>query len=66
MGFRCILRKGRLKVKYEFKELETNKVKNLFKKLGISQELAKPMPLCDVYNYLEDNGNTPTHRKIGF
>ena len=22
--------------------------------------------LCDVYNYLEDNGNNPTNRKIGF
>ena len=62
----AILRKGRLKVKYEFKDLKTNKVKKLFEKLGISPELAKPMPLCDVYNYLEDNGNNPTHHKIGF
>ena len=62
----AILRKGRLKVKYEFKDLKTNKVKKLFEKLGISLELAKPMPLCDVYNYLEDNGNNPTHHKIGF
>ena len=63
---KAITRKGRMKIKYEFKDLNKDKVKKIFKTMGIDENLAKPMPLCDVYNYLEDNGNNPTNRKIGF
>ena len=63
---KAILRKGRMKIKYEFKDLTKEKVKEIFKKIGIDESLAKPMPICDVYNYLEDNGNTETIKKIGF
>ena len=62
---KALLRKGRLKLKYEFKELSVDKVENLFKKLGI-QHPAKEMALCDVYNYLEDNGHKENRKKVGF
>lgn len=62
---KALLRKGRLKLKYGFKELSVDKVANLFKKLGI-QHPAKEMPLCDVYNYLEENGHSENKKKVGF
>ena len=63
---KAILRKGRMRVKYEFKDLKKNKVEKIFEKLGIDKSLAKDMPLCDAYNFLEDNGNNTTKNKIGF
>lgn len=62
---KALLRKGRLKLKYEFKELTKDRVANLFKKLNINSP-AKEMPLCDVYNYTENNGNSENKKKIGF
>lgn len=67
----ALLRKGRMKVKYEFKELQKEKVAEIFKKLDVDETLAKDMPLCDIYNYLEDNGNEDTNKNkqaklIGF
>jgi hypothetical protein len=64
---KAILRKGRLKAKYEFKDLSKEKVKAIFKSKGIDENLAKEMPLCDVYNFLEDNGTEDNGKKqIGF
>jgi len=63
---KAILRKGRMKVKYEFKDLKVEKVREIFRKTGVDESLAKEMPLCDVYNYLEDNGADKPTRKIGF
>jgi len=63
---KAILRKGRMKVKYEFKDLKKDKVEKIFEKIGIDKTLAKDMPLCDVYNFLEDNGNNIARNKIGF
>lgn len=60
----ALLRKGRLKIKYEFGDLTKEKVEILFNKLGI-KGIPKEMPLCDVYNYAEDNG-VKVKRKIGF
>lgn len=64
----AILRKGRLRVKYEFKELHAEKVKALADKLGITIPEIKPMPLCDIYNFEHDNGVKPEvlRKKIGF
>lgn len=63
----AVLRKGRLALKYEFKELESDKVKALAESLGIDIPEIKPMPLCDIYNYLVDNGtNKKEQKKIGF
>lgn len=63
---KAILRKGRMKLKYEFKKLAKDKVANLFKKLGLPESEAKEMALCDIYNYLEDNGNKQERKRIGF
>jgi hypothetical protein len=62
----ALLRKGRLKMKYEFKDLDAKKVKKLFKELGLDESKAKSMPLCDVYNFEEDNGVKQEKTKIGF
>lgn len=64
----AVLRKGRLKVKYEFKELASEKVKVLADKLGITIPEIKPMPLCEIYNFEHDNGvKAPEpRRKVGF
>lgn len=62
---KAILRKGRLKIKYEFKDLCKEKVEKLFEKLGFDKNLAKEMPLCDIYNFNDDNGNK-VKNKIGF
>lgn len=61
----AIKRKGRTKVMYEFKNLKKEKVEKLFKELNVDVSFAKDMPLCDIYNFLEDNG-TAKQEKIGF
>jgi hypothetical protein len=63
---KALLRKGRLKVKYEFKDLKKDKVEKIFEKMGVDRSLASDMPLCDVYYYLEDNGYNKETKKIGF
>jgi SpoVK/Ycf46/Vps4 family AAA+-type ATPase len=62
---KAILRKGRLKVKYEFKDLTKDKVEKIFEKQNIPTEYAKEMPLCDAYNFSEDDYNENIS-KIGF
>lgn len=62
---KAILRKGRLKLKYEFKKLTSDKVKTLGKELGKNLP-NQEMTLCDIYNFEEDNGGTKQTRKIGF
>lgn len=64
----AVLRKGRLKLKYEFKALTPDKTQALAKKLGKDIPEGKSLPLCEIYNYGEDNGakETATKRPIGF
>ena len=62
----ALLRKGRLKLQYEFKELEKDKVKKIFTKLNINPELATKMPLCDVYNFNEPKNNSNKRKRVGF
>lgn len=65
----ALLRKGRLKCRYEFKPLQGERLKSLALELGLELsdcELKEGLPLCDLYNYnseveVEDKG-----RKIGF
>lgn len=62
---KALLRKGRLKIKYEFKDLSKDKVQDLFTKLNIDKP-AKSMPLCEIYN-IDDNGTEQKEiRKVGF
>lgn len=63
---KAILRKGRLKKKYEFKFLTPSKTKQLAEKLGIQVEEGASLPLCDIYNYGEDTGAKVTNKSIGF
>ena len=62
----ALKRKGRTKITYEFKELELDKVANLFKKFGITDKPNKKMRLCDIYHYKDANGNEKKYTKIGF
>ena len=61
----AILRKGRMRLKYEFKKLKADKAVALGKKLGVEVP-HEDMALCDVYNYLQDVGNKTEKQKIGF
>lgn len=47
---KALLRPGRLLSKYEFKELELNKSKNLAAKLGLKRIIAKPHTIAELYN----------------
>lgn len=63
---KALTRKGRMKIKYEFKKLKVDKVAKLFKKFNIT-DTPKEMPLCDIYNYEEENGaNVGRSNRIGF
>ena len=61
----ALLRKGRLSLKYEFGKLSKDRVQKLFDKLGIDVKAPGDLPLCDIYNYLVDNGQKEK-KKIGF
>lgn len=62
---KALLRKGRLKIKYEFDKLDKIKAQNLINKLGKDFTVTEPMALCDIYNIEEDNG-VKSKKKIGF
>lgn len=62
---KALLRKGRLKIKYEFDKLDKIKAQNLINQLGKDFTVTEPMALCDIYNLEEDNG-IKSKKKIGF
>lgn len=63
----AILRKGRLKIKYEFGKLKAQKVQKLASKLGKAIPNGSDLPLCDVYSYgVENNGEQKSRPKVGF
>lgn len=47
---KAILRKGRLVTRYEFKELQVDKVNKLRSKLSLKEDATEPMTLADIYN----------------
>lgn len=63
---KAIMRKGRLKLKYEFKPLCKEKVAKIFEKRGLDPKLAKDMTLAEIYNFEEDNGANNKRKKVGF
>lgn len=64
---KALLRKGRLKVKYEFGKLDKNKSQNLINNLGKIYKVTEPMVLCDIYNLEENTGYSEKKQtKIGF
>lgn len=62
----ALLRKGRLIAKYEFKELEIDKARELSKKLGYDSNLNERMTLTDIYNQSDREFNKPKRELIGF
>ena len=64
---KALLRKGRLKLKYEFAKLSADKVVALGKKLNKNLP-HREMALCDIYNYEDDNNGKQVNKpnKIGF
>jgi energy-coupling factor transporter ATP-binding protein EcfA2 len=65
----AILRKGRLKLQYEFDKLTVEKANKLFEKLGKDRVTDTPLTLADIYNDLAPTVGTVTttpKRKIGF
>jgi hypothetical protein len=62
---KALLRKGRCKINYEFKELAADKVEKLAKKLKINISEYKAMTLADIYNFSEEVKEKKT-KKIGF
>jgi len=65
---KAILRKGRLKAIYEFKDLETEKVEKLFEKLNITDKTPKSMSIAEIYNQSDTDFEAPksNRKKIGF
>ncbi len=62
----AVLRKGRLKFRYEFKPLEDDKVNQLLKSLNIEVTTNEPMVLADIFNYTQNNGSEENKKVIGF
>lgn len=65
---KALLRKGRLKVKYEFGKLTKDKAIKLAEKLGKDTNISEAMSLCDVYTS-ENNGGESIVKprpRIGF
>jgi len=64
---KAILRKGRLKGKYEFKELAASKVEKILNKMEIYDIEPRPMTLAEIYNITDNQVETEQYRKaIGF
>ena len=65
---KALLRKGRLKLKYEFKNLTKDKVKNFFaKKYPELTAPDKEMSLADLYNYTDTADlSSDNKRSVGF
>lgn len=64
----AITRKGRLKVKYEFKPLCQEKAQALLKELGSDKTAEGPMTLADIYGHDVETGfvKEPEKKSMGF
>ena len=62
----ALLRKGRLKVKYEFGKLSKEKTQKLAEKLGKNIKPGVELTLADIYNYDDEVDFTAGKKKIGF
>ena len=62
---KALLRKGRIKLRYEFKELTEEKSKALYSKLNIPYN-PKERVLCDIFNQQNTGAEKPQINKIGF
>ena len=62
---KALLRKGRIKLRYEFKELTEDKAKAIYNKLNIPYN-PKERVLCDIFNQQHTGAENPQINKIGF
>lgn len=63
----ALLRRGRLKVKYEFKKLDKKKVDVINKEQNLGLTTITDMTLAELFNNQEDNGARPVKRTaVGF
>lgn len=64
----ALTRKGRLKLKYEFKPLDKDKANTLLKELGSDKVAENDMTLADIYGIDKENGfKKPTEKpRMGF
>ena len=62
----ALLRKGRLKVKYEFGKLSKEKTQRLAEKLGKNITPGVELTLADIYNYDDEVDFATKKKKIGF
>ena len=66
---KALLRKGRLQVEWEFKELSLENSKKLAEKLGKDpNKITEPSKLCDIYNLDDCNFHEEKEKsaRIGF
>lgn len=64
---KALMRKGRLKLDYEFKPLTVTKSNSLLHKLGKKFVATEAMTLADIYNVDDENNySKPEPKKIGF
>ena len=64
---KAILRKGRLKYKYEFKPLTPEKTQELAKELNKNIPEGESLTVAEIYNWEEDNGSEGDEpKRIGF
>lgn len=63
----ALLRKGRLKLSYEFKKLEKENCQKIIDKLGIDADIQESMSLAEVYNYTKPEAyKKEEKRRVGF
>lgn len=63
----ALLRKGRLRLQYEFKKLSSNQANKLFKFLNINHQTNEPMSINDIYNWGQENfRKEKIERAVGF
>lgn len=64
---KALLRKGRLKIKYNFGKLEKEKTAKLLAKLGVEDIKPEAMTLADIFNYTEQvDFGTKKKKSVGF
>jgi len=62
----AIVRKGRLRLRYEFEKLSVDKSNKLFTKLGKNTVTEVPLTLSEIYNKDSNVDEPVTKKKIGF
>ncbi|TDN87085.1 ATPase family protein associated with various cellular activities (AAA) [Salegentibacter sp. 24] len=62
----ALIRKGRLKLSYEFKELPEEKTSRLLLNQGIELNNPGPMTLAEIFNYTTNSNSSESQKSMGF